>query len=31
VSIIHSSAREGRFSMALTMFGIIVMASPNAP
>ncbi len=31
VSIIHSAAREGRFSMALTMFGIVVMASPNAP
>lgn len=31
VSTIHSAAREGRFSMALTMFGIVAIASRSAP
>ncbi len=31
VSTIHSAAREGRFSMALTMFGIVAAARRSAP
>ena len=31
VSTIHSAAREGRFSMALTMFGVVAVASRSAP
>jgi SAM-dependent methyltransferase len=31
VSTIHSAAREGRFSLALTMFGIVAIASRSAP
>ncbi len=28
VSTIHSAAREGRFSMALTMFGVVAWSVP---
>jgi ubiquinone/menaquinone biosynthesis C-methylase UbiE len=31
VSTIHSAAREGRFSMALTMFGTVARAGGSAP
>jgi hypothetical protein len=31
VSTIHSAAREGRFSMALTMVGVVAVASTRAP
>ena len=31
VSTIHSAAREGRFSMALSMFAVVAVASRNAP
>ena len=31
VSIIHAAAREGRFSMALTMFGVVAVASRSMP
>jgi SAM-dependent methyltransferase len=31
VSTIHAAAREGRFSMALTMFGVVAVASRSMP
>ena len=31
VSTIHSAAREGRFSMALTMFAVVAVATRSAP
>ena len=31
VSTVHRAAREGRFSMALTMFGVVAVASRSVP
>jgi hypothetical protein len=31
VSTIHSAAREGRFSMALTMFAVVAVARRSVP
>ena len=31
VSTVHRAAREGRFSMALTMFGVVAAASRSVP
>ncbi len=31
VSTIHEAARQGRFSMALTMFGVVAVSHPSAP